>query len=72
MQSHIQMNEYRDRVILVRRIRNDLGFMLHLGMLYLLVEFIVANRNKKEWKIYWQVREGFRYEWPKAFSIEPD
>lgn len=32
----------------------------------------VANCDEKEWKIYWQVCEGFRYEWPKTFFTEPD
>ena len=72
MQSHIQINEYRDRVVLVSLSLTTSYFGVIKVIFSHLHIFAVANCIKKVWATNNNWREGFGYDWPKTFSTEPN
>ena len=81
VQSHIQINEYRDRVVLVSfyRIHNKavftysfIFFSFAIYYFFYLYIFSLVGSKKKAWQAYKHVHQSFGYDWFKAFSTWPN
>ncbi|KAB1221656.1 hypothetical protein CJ030_MR2G024035 [Morella rubra] len=62
VQSHIQINEYRDRVIL----------KMYEGTAYPYMFCVCSLQHLKKWAAYYHWCEGSGHDWPKAFSTESE
>lgn len=75
VQSHIQMNEYRDRVVLVSTSIDSFPFSEAFKYLSLIIShsyivLLIAFCYQKIWTVYRNMHKGSGHDWSKAFCFE--